>query len=254
MWIFTPQGLLMPAAVPMDKVDPALTQDGKFDFQIRGRVAEHLQNFIDAYMEEGTYNPDIQLTPEMDYNARFYTTREAFAQAMTKALMDVNYEKFKPQAYDHDHKSHPYYNCLNSIWGTVTMLGRPGGKWVTGSRYKGYTGSTFVSDTPSEDNTRGSWFDRYWDVRQDEDQQEESALFSDLHEGCGSWTDDYTPRIEDEIDDILASVEGIPASEWQDYLGEYEWGLVRGIAKARIRSERRFTKSRRRVQRARLSA
>lgn len=252
MWIFTPQGLLMPAAVPMDKVDPALTHDGKFDFQIRGRVAEHLQNFIDAYMEEGTYNPVIQLTPEMDYNARFYTTREAFAQAMTRALMAVNYEKFKPQAYDHDQKSHPYYACLNSIWGTVTMLGRPGGKWAMGSsKYKGYTGSTFVSDKPSEDDTRGSWIDRYWDVRNDSEYTQDGVLFSDRDED--KWTDDYTPRIEDEIDDILASVEGVPASEWEDYLGEYEWGLVRGIAKARTRSERRVSKSRRR-QRSRQSA
>lgn len=239
MWIFAPEGLLMPAAVPMDKVDPKWTEDGKFDFQIRGRVAEHLQNFIDAYMEPGTFNPEIQLTPEMDYNARFYTTREAFAAAMTKALLAIDYEKFKPQAYDHDRKVHPYYNTLNSIWGSVTALGRPGGKWATprwgGS--KGYSRPTYVGSSFGSREDEGLSF-----------YEDEASGYSviDSRE-FGSL--DYTPTVEEEIDELLNELSDIPVDQWQEQTTEHEWELVKSIAAARMRTVRKQSRKNRRSPR-----
>lgn len=143
MWDFTPFGLLMPASVPMDLADTAFTE-GKYDLQVRGRVAEHLQHFMDNYMEPGTFHNELQLNPDMDYNCRFYTTREAYADAIRKVILEIDYEKFKPTAerYSWGKK---YHDVLNSIWGNVTRLGAPGGKWAKG--YWSGKGSTSIGSS-----------------------------------------------------------------------------------------------------------
>lgn len=236
MWIFTPGGLLMPAAVPADKADPKFTMDGKFDFQIRAREAEHLTNFFE-FMEDGSYNPEIQLTPEMDYNARFYTTREAFAAAMSKAILAIDYEKFKPVAYDHGKKPSPYYDVLNSIWGTVTRLGTPGGKWGTysGRNPNGYKPTFSPYSTGQK---RSSYIPSTFGGLEEFDS---SDPYQDL-----SWT----PTVDDEIDEILSELQGIPADQWEDYLSEHEWKLVRSIAQARIRDASRRQRRQRGGRRA----
>jgi hypothetical protein len=135
MWLFLPSGLLMPAAVPADKADPVLTRDGTLLLQVRARVESHLTNFINDYMEEGKYS-DIEATPQMDYNFRFYTTHADFALAMAKAIVDIDYKKFKPTAEDRDidgrllyKDGKEYHGILNSIWGTLCKLNTPGGSW-----------------------------------------------------------------------------------------------------------------------------
>jgi hypothetical protein len=112
MWIFTKDGLLMPAAVPMELAPKKLTK-GYRSLQIRSRERKHLQAFIDEYMQGLDYSA-IESTPDKDYEFRFYTTREAFAAAMSEAVKDVDYEKFKPEAKDHS-----YHLLLNRIWGVV---------------------------------------------------------------------------------------------------------------------------------------
>ncbi len=163
MWVFLPGGLLMPAALPNMaddniEVDPKWTHDGKFDLQVRARVKRHLENFIGEFMADGTYS-DIQATPNMDYNFRFYTTRDDFAWAMGKAIAAIDYQKFKPTAERKNVKgtlmygpeSPEYHSVLNAMWGTVTKLGSPGGVWGTFSKtnptgykpkgkYSGYSG------------------------------------------------------------------------------------------------------------------
>lgn len=139
MWIFTSGGLLMPATFPKDLVDKKyMDEAGLFDLQVRGRVVSHLENFIRDYMDPmGLAHSEIQKTPEMDYNARFYCAKADFAAAIAQTVLAIDYEKFKPTAEDTDAEGKPlyaegkeYHSVLNSIWGTVCRLGSPGGKWA----------------------------------------------------------------------------------------------------------------------------
>lgn len=111
MWIFTKDSLLMPATFPADKVSPSVRK--KYDIQVRSRVRSHLKVFCADYMRRGCYSA-IQSTPEMDYEYRFYTTKSAFAEGMRKAIEDIDYEKFKPEAVEPT-----YHSCLNQIWAVV---------------------------------------------------------------------------------------------------------------------------------------
>lgn len=115
MWIFTDSGLLMPADVP-ESADKKLTKNGKFDLQVRSRHEHHLAKFIAVYMDQGSYS-DIQSTPTMDYEFRFYTTRSAFGVGMGRAIAAIDYTKFKPAA--HVGGGEVYYGLLNRIWGFV---------------------------------------------------------------------------------------------------------------------------------------
>ncbi len=91
-WIFLPAGLIMPSTFPADKVDPKyLGPDGDFDIQVRGRVESHLTNFIRDYVDPlGLAHSEIQLTPEMDYNARFYMRKQDLALAVGKSVHDID--------------------------------------------------------------------------------------------------------------------------------------------------------------------
>jgi len=230
MWLFTKDGLLMPAVAPLDKADSQYTE-GKYDFQVRARMSEHLRMFMDKYMEPGTFHDEIQLTPHMDYNARFYTTHEAFAQAMSRAIMDIDYTKFKPQAYDHDYEKgfRPYYNVLNSIWADLLSLGKPGGMWGPKSeanpngydralRYsswggsEGYTEGNFVGSTFFVD--REPMWEDYGDV---------------LPDGYVWEEDGYVSERDAEIETLLGELEGIPADQWEEYLTEREFELVKPL-------------------------
>lgn len=146
MWAFFDFGLLMPALVPAkvkDRPDVLKwTNNGEYDLQVRGRLREHLQYFMDNYMEEGTFNPEIQATPDKDYNFRFYTTVEAYAEGIKQAALKMDYEKFKvtSERFSWNKK---YHTILNSIWATVCRLNEPGGFYGPKSKDnpRGYTAS-----------------------------------------------------------------------------------------------------------------
>lgn len=222
-WLFLPSGLLMPAAVP-EKADPAFTDDGRFDIQVRGRVESHLSNFIRDYMVPMNLEySEIEITPQMDYNVRFYTTKDQFAQAVQAAMLDIDYLKFKPTAerkgadgkllYKDGVK---YHDTLNSIWGTVTRLGSPGGKWrynEGSGKYKGFTGSTFLGKYADDVN-------EYFDG-------------SDM---------DYTPSSEEEIIDLLAELDGIPVDQWDEFCTPRELDLLQPYMKDVRREEKRLAK------------
>lgn len=263
MWNFLPGGLLMPAAVPMDLADPKFTHDGEFDLQVRGRVASHLTNFTSKYMEPGTYS-EIEYTPQMDYNVRFYTTRDHFAWAMGKAIADIDYEKFKPEAerpeFGADGKQ--YHGVLNAIWGSVTALGSPGGSWANwdtkysgkattlGSSYKGFSGTVSrgqrfdddLLDTPMPEAGTPE-FDAWW---------EQHNVRSAVVEEDPDWSpeESYDIAAEDAAwlrEQLLeeASAYSIPLEKWKDYFTASEFALIKDDHKAFLEARRRQAKKNR---------
>ena len=136
MWIMTPFGILMPS----DRT--AYTPEGdERTLQVRTRRARDLDILRALYLPE--LGETIH-TPTFDYNYRAYCTREQFAAAMAKMVMDIDYEKFKPTTdrFD-DNELHGVYN---SIWGSVTRLGEP---WEAfHGRQPGVWGS-YLNDEPS---------------------------------------------------------------------------------------------------------
>lgn len=273
MWVFAPFGLLMPAAVPMDKADPIFTEDGKYDLQVRGRLAEHLRYFMDNYMPAGTFHPVIELTPGMDYNVRFYTTREAFAEGMAKAIADIDYKKFKPTAETKNEdgtnkygkNAALYHSVLNSMWGTVTRLGAPGGMWasphpaaaVLRNRGVGHTMHYSHKDEAdqqamyADDEYReyGNWrgtksLVSTWDEIDPDDPND--TAFKD------NWSmPDYTPRAEEEAKSLLREAHDafIPVDQWVDYFTEHEYTLLKPYIKAARKQERREDRKIRRLER-----
>lgn len=149
-WHFLPGGLIMPSAAPMDEADPALTL-GYRQIQVRARLTSHLEWFRDVYIAPFTDDySEIEQTPHMDYNCRLYMTHEEFAQALARAVMDIDYRKFKPTAEGIDVRTGKpfvggakYHGVLNSIWGNVLRLAPAGGVWGPRSEDNpnGYTSS-----------------------------------------------------------------------------------------------------------------
>jgi len=253
MWIFMPGGLLMPAAVPMDKVDAKWTNGGEWNLQVRARTLSHLTNFIRDYMTEGDYS-EIQSTPEMDYNYRFYTSKKAFATGMAMAMLEIDYYKFKPTAEDTyedgtlkymDGKE--YHSVLNSIWGTVCRLGLPGGKWAKGGSAWDDAISKYSGKRYGEARSNRDWLDAYNDMLDSrgrwEDSTEEGTSQVPLgddsvwqeeteHHGmtefAARWLedDDYEPDSHTRKEMILAKVEDLPASQWDDWLYPDEMEIV----------------------------
>jgi hypothetical protein len=164
MWIFLDGGTMMPALVPPSVLATGRTAQIKearangWDLQIRGRVREHLEWFIETHMEPGSVSR-VYSSPGKDYNVRAYTTREAYGQGLLNASLAIDYVKFKDTA-----KRYPwgkkYYDLLLKVWGASTMLARPyagtsKGKqkppkldrwWEDEARPEPTLGSTFFDD------------------------------------------------------------------------------------------------------------
>ncbi len=91
MWIMTPFGIIMPS----QRSATSMNGDAR-SLQVRARDRRALKYLRDHYM--GGELSKIVHTPERDYEYRAYCTPIAFAEAMTAMVLDINYEKFKPQA------------------------------------------------------------------------------------------------------------------------------------------------------------
>jgi hypothetical protein len=241
MWAFFDFGLLMPALVPASVKDNAdvleWTNNGEYELQVRGRLSEHLQYFMDTYMEPGTFNPEIHKTPDMDYNFRFYTTREAYAEGIKQAALAMDYEKFKvtSERYSWNTK---YHSILNSIWGKLCELNQPGGFY--GPR--------------SEDNPRGylpgrkyssygfgseeGWYDR----KHTEVNRRVGSTFGieDMDSNIVVDEDDdsidYVSESEREMYKIIDELDemGISPAEWGEYLSPHEFEVVSPILKSQF--------------------
>jgi hypothetical protein len=154
---------------------------------------------------------------------------------------------------------------LNSIWSTVTLLGKPGGWWgpYSETNPKGYKASEFHSryglSKPSKYTSWGS-----------------NPLFSSETEHSGyNWADylpdddyighdvapfdshdlDWSPTAEEEaqfiIDDLKRAQ--IPTSEWRDSCTEDEWIAIRSYFDREVKRERREAKRARRRENRRRS-
>lgn len=133
MWIFAAWGYLLPTITPDD--DKLRNEgdwdhysvNGQFTFQIRARLSEHLDWYIEHYAEEGTYGP-IWRTPAHDYNFRIMTTQEAFAEAIKKSILDIDYRHFKDQSLKYP-RGEDFHKLLINIWSASCNLNEPGGPY-----------------------------------------------------------------------------------------------------------------------------
>lgn len=237
-WLFLPQGLVMPARIPMGgkegEADPKFTDGGRLTIQVRARSEQHLKNVIRDYFEPlGLEYSEIQLTPQMDYNARFYTTPEALGQFYMQVALDTDALKFKPLAEDQNAdgsykygtkaETSLYHHVLNSIWASVCGIGRPGGIWGSYSKSNpnGYKPAAKASRTSSYGGRIGDSFgSRLSDEVGLDSRYDGSPLFDEDF-------DFYSPNSAKRASDIIAEMEGIPQSEWDEYLTSDEIELVR---------------------------
>lgn len=232
MWIFGEWGLVMPVlSDPIEDKNLATEKwtQGKYFLQVRGRMREHLQYFMDNYMEPGTFTDEIQYVPTHDYVYRFYTDHESFAAAVAKAVMDIDYRHFKDNAkkkrngkYVYE-RATEYASGLLSVWTASTTFGEVGGYYGPKTREnpKGY------SSTGSHSGIGSSFGDRLF--TDDDDWETYRDVPAELLE-------EYSDK-EARIDQILRALKGIPAIEWADYLSESDWLLVKDIAVDQIEIE-----------------
>ena len=104
MWIMTPFGILMPAKIPANVVAHG-------ELQIRARDKRALTYLRKHYMP--TLGKTMY-TPNLDYEYRAYTWKADFAEAVTRMIEDIDYEKFKPES-----KWVDLHNLYTRIWGVV---------------------------------------------------------------------------------------------------------------------------------------
>lgn len=245
MWLFLPGGLLMPSIVPEGKGDPSFTNNGLWMMQVRARAKSHLENFIRDYMEEGTYS-EIEATPQMDYNFRFYTTHEALALATAKAILDIDYAKFKPTAERTDEKGKllyedgkEYHSVLNSIWSTVCKLGTPGGHYGAYSKTNplGYKNSAeyykyYQKPKGGKGRNRHWWQDDYAD---DFDHTTGSTFLSDgvSSDDIDDWENDLADKdelvIAEAVIDIMRETD-LDVGSWFPFMTMTEDRALRAYA------------------------
>ena len=165
MWLFGSFGVLMPALIPESVLQAGKTKDIKeaaangWELQVRGRVKEHLKYFVEQYMDEGTHSK-IYTSPDKDYNVRFYTTREAYGEALKRMSLAIDYTKFKDTSLKFPWGK-KYHDLLIRIWSASTSLAPAGGFYGPKSKrnprgyskarrstYKSYYDSPLFDDRP----------------------------------------------------------------------------------------------------------
>lgn len=119
----------MPAMIPENVLREAATPEIRhavehgWDLQIRGRVREHLEWFIENYMEPGSCSV-VYESRNKDYNVRAYTDREAFGEGLKAASLAMDYVKFKDTAKQFTWGK-KYYDLLLRVWSASTALAAP---------------------------------------------------------------------------------------------------------------------------------
>ena len=235
MWIFADFGLLMPSEVPESvKNTPEVekwTNSGEYDIQVRARLSEHLEYFMDNFMEEGTFNPTIQATPDKDYNFRFYTSREALAEGIKNVALSIDYSKFKPTS-ERFAWNKKYHEVLNDIWTSLCALASPGGVWGPKSE-ENPTGYDKASRW-------GSSWSRH-DSRYDDTSRVGSSFFSDEELREFGIIPDYEPEADIEARRLIDELDsyGIDYDQWRDFSTESEWILLRNEVDRRAREAKK---------------
>lgn len=255
MWVFADFGLLMPAIVPakvQNRPDVLKwTNNGEYELQVRARLREHLQYFMDTHMPEGTFNPEIQATPDKDYNYRFYTTREAFAEGIKNIALSMDYEKYK-QTTERFSWNKKFHSICNSIWAVVCNLNEPGGYYgpKSESNPRGY----------SSRGTYGGWDNEGWYEKRhnqvgrrigdtfgipDEEWDRPEVDFGDQQywweeDGNAEYSyeapDGEVFSVDEDTHHILAELESvdIPASQWWRYTTPMEFSRLIPILENRF--------------------
>lgn len=248
-WHFFDFGLLMPALIPEKHRNAAHVlgdnPDAKYDLQIRVRLREHLEYFLDNFMEDGTYNPEIHATPEMDYNYRAYTTVEAYAEGVKQATLKIDYVKFKDSS-DRYPWNKKYHSILTSIWSKLCDLNTPGGIWGPksaenpkgydrASKYEGW-GSTDSDWYEAWHNDRDSYYPttfgnvqlgddypEHWrDTSQNIDDADYDRSLTQRYVTGEEYRNGQIREIIEELDSL-----DIPMSEWWRYTSPREFYLLK---------------------------
>lgn len=112
MWVFTRYGLMMPAEFPEAALAGGYAEENH-GLQVRGRCRQELRKIRDRYFDV-RWCSDVEDTPGLDYEARFYCTRAGLRQAMSRIVDDIDGLKFKPTVADDR-----YRGMLERIWSVV---------------------------------------------------------------------------------------------------------------------------------------
>jgi hypothetical protein len=105
-------GILMPAIRPPHTVKPGDDRT----MQIRARRAKDLDILRAEYMRGDL--GETRHTPDKDYEYRAYCTPHAFAIAMMRLILEIDYLKFKPTTHKR-YQDHELHGCYNTIWAAV---------------------------------------------------------------------------------------------------------------------------------------
>jgi len=109
MWIMTPFGIIMPAQA---EDNAPISGDPADWFQVRARDRAALVHLRKRYMNDRLRR--IIHTPQRDYEYRAYCLKTDFAEAMRRMLLEVDYEKFKPEA-----RTKSLHDLYLRIWAVV---------------------------------------------------------------------------------------------------------------------------------------
>lgn len=114
MWIMTPDGILMPCAVP-STTGP---WDG-WDQQVRARDKRVLTKLRKRMLAEQMNVSDIVATPQLDYEYRMYVNCDDFGYIINQMIVEIDYEKFKPVSLKRGRGGDRLHSLYNRIWGVV---------------------------------------------------------------------------------------------------------------------------------------
>lgn len=258
-WLFFSGGTIMPALIPREVLLAAKTPDIKeavdrgWDVQIRARLSDHLTWFCENYMPADSYSDEVDVSGT-DYNVRRYCSKEALAQGVFNATMDMDYVKFKDTStrraadgsYLYGPNSDKYHSVLLSVWSASGRLNAPyGGKDGTARPWSNYMGTGALSGTGTYRGI-GSTFG----VRADERSTQREWWTETEPEQDDDPYSHYWDT-EDEISDLLSLMSDVPVNQWDQHLDEREYALLEPYldeARAAERKHRRNAKKSKRYR------
>lgn len=202
MWLMLSGGIIMPSLRPAHKMEEGELQT----LQLRARSREHLSRWRREY--QPALGPTVHL-PKTDYEYRAYCTPESFALAFTRAIMDIDYTKFKPTTEDYydDAELHRIYNRIWSVvldanpdrvesryWHRATGTDVvPWTSYSAGGWVDGVEGTGWAADGGG---TTGTAYDTY-----------ETDEFDELYGEVAEIEVDVISRHFDEVKEILSDID-----------------------------------------------
>lgn len=118
MWIFLPFGAFFPAQRPADTIQPG----DPATLQIRARRKEHLDRLRTYYMP-GDLGPTYEIAYS-DYEYRANCAPAAWASALVKITMEIDYVSFKDTTIS-KWNDHPLHAAYLKVWSVVNRALAP---------------------------------------------------------------------------------------------------------------------------------